>query len=171
MQNPNFPEASLPYYLCLDDSELLKLCQVSQYKGSGPGGQHRNKKSTGVRLYLPTFNVEIKHCDDRNTLVNQKRALKKLRLSLALANDFDYQLDLFSFPGSQKRINSDNPLYPLFCSQLRYLMIKHQASPAPCAKAFQLSTSALVRIIFKEKELLQTMQELRHRFTLPPLRP
>ena len=37
-------------YLQLSDSEILKQCQMDTYRASGPGGQHRNKTESAVRL-------------------------------------------------------------------------------------------------------------------------
>lgn len=42
-------------YLELTDEELLKQCEMDTFKASGPGGQHRNKRESAVRLkHLPT---------------------------------------------------------------------------------------------------------------------
>lgn len=41
--------------LGLTDEQLLSQCDMSTFKSSGPGGQHRNKRETAVRLkHLPT---------------------------------------------------------------------------------------------------------------------
>lgn len=42
-------------YLELTDEELMKQCEMDTFKSSGPGGQHRNKRESAVRLkHLPT---------------------------------------------------------------------------------------------------------------------
>lgn len=42
-------------YLELPDTELISQCQLDTFKTSGPGGQHRNKTESAVRLkHLPT---------------------------------------------------------------------------------------------------------------------
>lgn len=42
-------------FLELTDQELMKQCEMDTFKSSGPGGQHRNKRETAVRLkHLPT---------------------------------------------------------------------------------------------------------------------
>lgn len=42
-------------YLELTDQELMSQCQLNTFKASGPGGQHRNKRESAVRLkHLPT---------------------------------------------------------------------------------------------------------------------
>lgn len=42
-------------YLMLTDDQLMGQCQMDTYKSSGPGGQHRNKRESAVRLkHIPT---------------------------------------------------------------------------------------------------------------------
>lgn len=42
-------------YLGLTDEELMKQCEMGTFKASGPGGQHRNKRESAVRLkHVPT---------------------------------------------------------------------------------------------------------------------
>ena len=42
-------------YLELTDDELMRQCEMDTFKSSGPGGQHRNKRESAVRLkHLPT---------------------------------------------------------------------------------------------------------------------
>ena len=42
-------------FLGLSDEQLMKQCEMSTFKSSGPGGQHRNKRESAVRLkHLPT---------------------------------------------------------------------------------------------------------------------
>lgn len=42
-------------YLEMTDQELMRQCEMDTFKASGPGGQHRNKRESAVRLkHLPT---------------------------------------------------------------------------------------------------------------------
>lgn len=45
-------------YLLMSDEELMRQCEMSTFKASGPGGQHRNKRESAVRLkHIPTGTV------------------------------------------------------------------------------------------------------------------
>jgi ribosome-associated protein len=70
------------YHIPLDDGELLAECKVTAFKASGPGGQHRNKSSTAVRLqHLPSGVVTIGK-RERSQRQNLTGALERLRKKL-----------------------------------------------------------------------------------------
>lgn len=71
-------------YLELSDEELMRDCEMNTFKSSGPGGQHRNKRESAVRLkHLPT-GVTAQAVEDRSQHKNRASALKRLRTLLAL---------------------------------------------------------------------------------------
>ena len=68
--------------LALDDEALLKACEVSTFVGGGPGGQHRNKTASAVRIvHLPT-GVTVTATERRSQLRNRSAALERLRAVL-----------------------------------------------------------------------------------------
>ena len=68
--------------LALDDEALLRDCEVSTFVGGGPGGQHRNKTASAVRLvHLPT-GVTVTATERRSQLRNRGAALERLRAVL-----------------------------------------------------------------------------------------
>jgi len=74
----------IPDWLAVNDDALLADCDVDTYKASGPGGQHRNKVSSAVRLRHRPTGI-ITHGDDsRSQHTNKRLALKRLRMQLAL---------------------------------------------------------------------------------------
>src|SRR5262249_38729899 len=69
--------------LALEDEALLGDCGATPFAGSGPGGQHRHKPSSAVRLvHLPT-GVTVTATERRSQLRNRSAALERLRSVLA----------------------------------------------------------------------------------------
>ncbi len=71
-------------YLRLDDAALLRQCEVHTYKSSGPGGQHRNKVSSAVRLVHEPTRICAHGDDSRSQHENKRLALKRLRMNIAM---------------------------------------------------------------------------------------
>ncbi len=69
--------------LSLPDEALLAECQETFFVGSGPGGQHRNKTESAVRLvHLPT-GIAVTATERRSQARNRSAALERLRATLA----------------------------------------------------------------------------------------
>jgi len=63
----------------LDDDALLAQCEVQAHRASGPGGQHRNKAETAVRLVHLPSGVAVEGKDQRSRAQNLRIALERLR--------------------------------------------------------------------------------------------
>lgn len=70
------PEAEPPY--STDRTELEREVDVTFVRGSGPGGQHRNKRETGIRLVHPKSGVEIVATERRERERNRDLAFERL---------------------------------------------------------------------------------------------
>jgi protein subunit release factor B len=67
----------------LSDDALLGQCEVQAHRASGPGGQHRNKAETAVRLVHRPSGVTAEGKDERSRTQNLRAALERLREKLA----------------------------------------------------------------------------------------
>jgi ribosome-associated protein len=65
--------------LALDDGALLLDCDEEFYIGGGPGGQHRNKTETAVRLTHRPTGVVVTATERRSQPQNRAAALERLR--------------------------------------------------------------------------------------------
>lgn len=90
--NPSPPSSSRPdptrraaarSALALDDAALFKACEIDFFVASGPGGQHRNKTATGVRLTHPPTGLSVTATERRSQTQNRAEALARLREGLS----------------------------------------------------------------------------------------
>jgi ribosome-associated protein len=65
--------------LALPDGALLAECEEEFFVGAGPGGQHRNKTASGVRLAHPATGTVITATERRSQARNRAVALARLR--------------------------------------------------------------------------------------------
>ncbi len=69
--------------LALSDEELLRECEETFFVGGGPGGQHRNKTASAVRLVHGPTGVTVTATERRSQAQNRGTALERLRAALA----------------------------------------------------------------------------------------
>jgi protein subunit release factor B len=67
----------------LNDEQLLAECRVDVSRGSGPGGQKRNKTSNAVHLRHVATGVEATGTESRSLVENRLHAIHRLRLKIA----------------------------------------------------------------------------------------
>jgi ribosome-associated protein len=72
--------------LALSDEALLAECDEQFFIASGPGGQHRNKTETGVRLTHRPTRLTVTATERRSQLQNRREALDRLRDALRKAS-------------------------------------------------------------------------------------
>ena len=81
---PAMTTVSRPHPASLDDPTLRGQCRETFGRTSGPGGQHRNKVDTAVRItHLPT-GTEAAAAERRSQAQNRRAARHRLRVRLAL---------------------------------------------------------------------------------------
>ena len=69
--------------LALPDEGLLAQCEETFFVGSGPGGQHRNKTASAVRLVHGPTGVTVTATERRSQARNRAAALERLRAALS----------------------------------------------------------------------------------------
>ncbi|KAK9279624.1 hypothetical protein L1049_013303 [Liquidambar formosana] len=173
-------------FLRLSDQQLMDQCEMSTFKSSGPGGQHRNKRESAVRLkHLPTGTI-AQAAEDRSQHKNRASALARLRTLLALKVRKNVDIDAYSPPqellqilpakstirgsdcGSQ--IGPNNPKFALGMQALLDLIFAVEGSISDAAKLLGLSTGALSRLILSDDSLRMAVNELRTSKGMKPLK-
>jgi ribosome-associated protein len=80
---PSREELRASYSLPDDDEALLAECEVTAFRSSGPGGQHRNKTLSSIRLHHLPSGVVVIGRRERSQTRNLQDALGRLRERLA----------------------------------------------------------------------------------------
>lgn len=73
-----------PHPATLPDERLLAECDLRRLRRGGPGGQHRNKVETAVVATHRPTGLTAEANERRSQAENQKQAVRRLRLRLAI---------------------------------------------------------------------------------------
>lgn len=164
----------------------MRQCQMETFKASGPGGQHRNKRESAVRVkHLPT-GIVAQAVEDRSQHMNRASALARLRVLLALKVRNPVDLDAYSPPqellvilpekstirekGVGSQIKANNPKFIMGMQALLDLLHAVEGSVSKAAQYLGLSTGAVARLILSDDNLRMAVNELRSSKDLKPLR-
>ncbi len=75
----------MPFY-STDPDHLARICDVRFVRGSGPGGQHRNKAETGVQIIHPPTGIVVTATERRSQSQNRTVAMERLIAKIEALN-------------------------------------------------------------------------------------
>jgi RF-1 domain len=175
-------------YRDLNEQALLTQCRWDAFRGPGPGGQKRNKTSSSVRLtHLPT-QIHVIAGESRSQVENKTRALRRLKMKLAL--EFRRPIDTRGWEpppwldqirtrpakdaspgvGMRLQISHRHPVYYHFVGLLLDLLESRNGHVSDVAGLLGLSTSSTIKFLSSDPHLLTTANQIRTRNNQPPLR-
>ncbi|XP_006645144.2 peptide chain release factor 1 [Oryza brachyantha] len=173
-------------YLGMSDDELMGQCEMGTFKASGPGGQHRNKRESAVRLRHRPTGIIAQAVEDRSQHKNRASALSRLRTLIALKVRKPIILEEYTPPvellqilplkstirgkdvGPQ--IGPNNQKFAPGMQALLDLLFAAEGSVSEAAKILGLSTGAVSRLILSDDSLRTAANELRAAKGLKPLK-
>jgi hypothetical protein len=165
-------------FLRASDAALLGQCTVETYRASGPGGQHRNKTESAVRLTHRPTGVVVSAAERRSQHENRSRALARLRQAIALrvrepasvaappAGDLADALADPAWP----RISRRSPRYLPAAAGVLDRLEAARGKVSDAAKGLGLSTAGLVKFLSLDADLWEAANRLRGRWHQQPLR-
>ena len=161
----------------LSDEALLSECRWDQFRGSGPGGQKRNKTSNAVRLTHEPTGVSATATESRSLSENKLYALRRLKLKLAAERREPIDLATFEPPEWFVSIRRDNRIeashrHPLFAAAgglVLDLLAALGGNPAAVAVNLGVSTTAVIKLLETEPALWAAANRLRAEVRLQPL--
>lgn len=131
------------------DEELSLLCRLEFCRGSGNGGQKRNKTSNAARVVLlEDERFAAEDCSGRSQHNNRSAALKKLRRLIA----FEVRMTP-ARPPLRNNCAVTHEEYPLFLARLLDLLEEENYDHKPCAARWGVSVTAFVKLLRRDEEL------------------
>jgi len=156
--------------LSLNDAALLRLCERQVCRGTGPGGQKRNKTSSAVRIVHLASGISV--CDDvsRSQHQNQSHALAKLRVMLAAQLPPEPPPAGMVLPAVETPPNGRSPSFPLWVARLFDALAQAGQEHHAAAESLGCSPSKLLKLLSHDASLWQLYCAARQRAGLPALR-
>ncbi len=162
----------------LADPALRKECRVDFGRGSGPGGQHRNKVETAVRItHLPT-GLSAAATERRSQSQNQHTAERRLRLELG--RRVRRQIDPKRYEpsslwkmrrqGTKLPVNPRNRDYPALLAEALDIVAAKGFDVGGAAGVLGITMSQLARLIRHDRHAFALVNEGRTDRGLPPLK-
>jgi len=172
-------------YLSLPDERLAAQCDVNIHRASGPGGQHRNKVSTAVRLLHRPTGVSATAYDSRSQQTNRRQALARLRMHIACrqrrpvdpaaALPEVVQSCLFAARGGPRKgarrleVGRKDRRFWQVGQYLLDVLAAREGRLAESAEAMGISTGNFVSLLKQDRHLLAAAQDIRKDFGAGPI--
>lgn len=168
-------------YLLVGDDALIAQCDVDRYRASGPGGQHRNKTESAVRLRHKLSGVTAIGEDSRSQSENKLHAVRRLRSAIALEVREPVRLDGYvpsvrlaamvaggTAPlGAKTRLTGE---YWAGIAELLDLLVAGKLEIAATAQRLGMTTGALSKLLLHDDLVARTVNDLRRAAGMRPLR-
>ncbi len=155
--------------LALSPEQLLAECEVSTTRVSGPGGQHRNRRDTGILLHHRPTGVVAQATERRSQHQNKAEALRRLRRRIALTVRCPLNTEGFAppqalaavLPGRRQRIRPSNDRFWEGAALLLDLFAACDGAVAEAAALLGLTTGSLSKLLTGDADLLEAANRIR----------
>ena len=164
-----------PSHPCdLPPEDLLAQFQVTRTRGSGPGGQHRNKVETAIVIKHEPTGVTGQASEKRSQKANKEAAIRRLRVNLALAIRTRRQAISSLWKARTRhgklKVNAEHSDYAPILAEALDFVWDHQFDVAATAKQMDTSTSQLVKFLKTCPPAFEAINRKRGELNLAPLR-
>ncbi len=160
-----------------EEERLLNECTMSRGRGSGPGGQHRNKVQTQVTMMHTPSGVSARAGERRESEVNKRIAIRRLRIELAVrvrvdVPDGEIRSALWRSRCKNQRVvcSVDHVEYSAMLAEALDVGLACGWDMKKAAVRLDVSLSQLVRLIAKHPAALVHLNAQRAEAGLHPLR-
>jgi hypothetical protein len=164
----------------LDVRTLAGQCKMKLTRGSGPGGQNRNKVETAVVLIHGPTGLRAQASERRSQGENRAVALKRLRLVLAISIRGAIDLGgagayapsplwLARCRGGRIVVSRDHDDFPAVLAEALNVLYAVAFDPRIAGRALACSPSQLIKLVKSEPRALNLINENRKKKGQRPL--
>lgn len=161
----------------LSEEQLLAQCRIDQFRGSGPGGQKRNKTSNAVRIVHLPSGIEAMGTEYRSLAENRLHAIRRLRNKLATELREPIDLAKFEPPDWFLTIRRDTKLevshrhafYAPAAGLMLDLLAVMQGNPSHVATMLGITTTNVIKLLEAEPVFWTEANRIRKELGLTPL--
>jgi len=161
----------------LAEEHLLQQCRIERGRGTGAGGQHRNKVETFVRIiHLPTGVIGLAG-ERRSQQQNLSKAVFRLRLNLAMQVRGYHEPGTSPSPLFQSRcrdgriaVNPTHKDFPAILAEAIDIVVQKHYKVDKAAIVLGLTMSQLIKLIAKEPAALAMVNQERKKKKMRPLK-
>jgi hypothetical protein len=168
-------------HLLASDDALIAQCEVDRYRASGPGGQHRNKTESAVRLRHKLTGASAIGEDSRSQSENKLHAVRRLRATIALDVREPVRLDGFTPStrlaafikagtaplGAKTKLTGE---YWAAIGELLDLLVAGELEIGTTAQRLGITTGALSKMLLHDEQVARAVNDLRRSRGMRPLR-
>jgi len=168
-------------HLLASDDALIAQCDVDRYRASGPGGQHRNKTDSAVRLRHRATGISAIAEESRSQLDNKAQAVRRLRAAIALEVREPLALDTYTPSprlaafvaagtaplGARTRLTGE---YWAAYAELLDLLVAGDLEIGATAQRLGVTTGALSKLLLHDEHVFRAVNDLRRARRMRPLR-
>ena len=160
------------------DDVLLRQVEVERFRASGPGGQHRNKVETGVRIRHREAGIVVTATERRSQHENRAKAIKRLRRALATGVRSE-AVDRDKLPaaviallesGRWPNLSPKSQGFWLLAARVLDRLAADGARLSDSARSLDVSTASLSKFLGRDDTLWQAACRIRAAAGLGPLR-
>lgn len=155
--------------------QLLADCDVTRHRRSGPGGQHRNKVETAVRIRHRLTGTTAEASERRSQSANQSVATRRLRLALAVELRCEASVAPSVLWSSRCRggaiaISSEHEDFPAILAEALDHLAAADWNLQEASGRLGCTSSQLTRLLRKHPPALTLLNRHRDQAGLSPLR-
>ncbi|MDZ4832141.1 MAG: peptide chain release factor-like protein [Phycisphaerae bacterium] len=182
--HPPFVDSSIfftlkaPHPSTLCEADFLEQCRFETGRVSGPGGQHRNKVETAIRLIHVPTELDTTATERRSQIQNRAKAVFRLRVKLAVkcrtltSRDRHEASPLWKKrrQGEKLTVNPEHEDYPALLAEALDVIVIRRYDVAGAAGVLGITMSQLTRLVRHQKHAFALLNQGREKIGLSKLR-